>query len=122
VAVLCCVTAGAEPINWDRAEGGVSVVQGTAYSGCAVAGSIADVRARKVAILRAQANIVRSRHLLVSGVEHAKVNNQETGSSYSLKVVEESSDFLRQVVVVDEELAMISNVRNLCVLVVEQEH
>lgn len=72
VMLVCGVTTWAEPIDWRRAEGGIPFEQTIAFSGCAPAQSVADQKAFKVAILKAQANISRTRNIEVSGEEHLR--------------------------------------------------
>ena len=114
------IAARADPIDWRSAVNGVSVGQGRAYAGCALAHSVADLNARKIAVLRAMANLVRSRHALVSGSEHAVTGSHKENNSYSVSVVEESDDFVLPIDVVNEEMTVIENVTNLCVLVIEK--
>lgn len=119
IAMLCGVTAWAEPIDWRRAEGGVSFEQTIAFSGCAPVQSFADHKAYKVALLKAQANIVRTRNIEVSGEEHMTTGLQGN-VDYKRIVSETSSAFLDPLIVVNQEIIVIDNVRQLCLLVIER--
>ena len=118
VALICGVSAWAEPVDWIRAEGGIPFDQTIAYSGCSPATSLADQKAYKVALLRAQANIARSRNVMVSGEEHLAAG-QQGKTDYKMIVYETSSGFLNQLAVVNQEITKIDNVRQLCLLVIE---
>lgn len=123
VSIGCVTALGiasvlAESFNWENAENGVSIGQALAFPGCAPSTSITDQKARKVAILKAQARIARTRSITVSGEEHSKT--QQGGDNYKMTVVEVVSSYLRPVTVVREEITNIDGIQNLCVLVVEK--
>ena len=119
MAMICAVTAWAEPVDWLRAENGIPLEQSTAFAGCSPAESLADQKAYKVALLRAQANIARAKHVTVSGEEHITAG-QQGNVDYKMTVFEASSAFLGQLDVVDKEITEIDNVRQLCLLVIER--
>lgn len=116
--LMCCLSAGAEPFDWQGAESGVHYRQSVAFAGCAKAETLSDLRARKVAILKAQANITRTRFVAVSGEEHLATGGPGDGH-YRATVIETSASFMPQIMVVKEDVAFFENARHLCVLVAE---
>ena len=118
IVLISGMTAWAEPIDWLRAEGGVPFERAVAFSGCAPSGSLTDKQAYKVALLRAQANIARTKHVTVSGEEH--MTDQQGSASYNLTVFETTGDFLNPIMVVNQEITDIDNVQQLCLLVIER--
>lgn len=116
--MVCAVTAWAEPVDWLRAENGVPYGQATAFSGCSPAESLADLKAYKMALLRAQANAARAKHVTVSGEEHITAGQHEN-ADYKIKIFETSNAFLGQLDVAVQEITEIDNVRQLCLLVIE---
>ncbi len=104
--------------DWLNAEGGVLVGLTMGFSGCSPATSLSDQEARRKAILRAQANISRTKQLWVSGEEHVRTD-PDGNSRYDMTVAESTGAFLRPVTVVNEAVTNIENVPHLCVLVVE---
>lgn len=122
VMMLYGASAEAAQVDWMSAANGIATERGVAYSGCSQAVSATDSKARKVALMRAQANIARMRSTAVSGEERLSVNSGAGNvSRYSLSVVEESDDFILPLVVMEEELVVVDNVSNFCVLVIEQK-
>lgn len=120
-ALLCSVAAGAEARGLPHAERGIPIDQANAFSGCAPAASLADRKARNIALLRAQAALARAKHVTVSGEEHLATGRQIGSGRYSMVVSETSEVFLAPVIVVKEEIMQIDNVSQLCVLVAESK-
>ncbi|MGA8864886.1 MAG: hypothetical protein WB444_13875 [Gallionella sp.] len=104
--------------DWINAEGGIPVGLAMGFPGCYPATSLSDQEARRKAILRAQANISRTKQLWVSGEEHVRTD-PDGNSRYDMTLTESTGAFLRPVTVVDEAVTNIENVPHLCVLVVE---
>jgi len=122
VALLCAVAAGAEARGSPHAERGIPADQAGAFYGCAPAASLADRKARNIALLRAQAALARAKHVTVSGEEHLATGRQMGSGRYSMVVSETSEVFLAPVMVVKEEIMQIdNNVSQLCVLVAESQ-
>lgn len=125
VLLIGGITAGsfildiASCVDWVQSERGVPVGNTTAFSGCSPAASISDQLARKSAILRAQANIARTKQLAVSGEEHL-TTDQHGDTHYDMTVSESTGAFLHPVSVVNEEITKLDDVQYLCVLVVEK--
>ena len=117
--MMCAITAWAEPIDWLRAENGVPFEQSTAFSGCSLAESLADQKAYKLALLRAQANVARAKYVTVSGEEHITAG-QHGNDDYKMTLFEASSAVLGQLDVVAQELTEIDKARQLCLLVIER--
>lgn len=115
---IAVVTAG--PLDWWNANDGVAIDGATAYPGCAPAASASDQKARKTAILKAQARIARTRNIAVSGEEHGKTQQGE--DSYSVKIEETANAYLRPVAVIKELMTNIDGTPQLCVLVVEKRN
>lgn len=106
-------------VDWTQAEDGVSVDGEKAFSGCAPAGSLSDQLAHRAALLRAQANVARSKRLaVVSGEEHL-ATDRHGDTRYDMVISDASAAYLHPVKVVSEEIARLDNVSQLCVLVVE---
>jgi hypothetical protein len=112
---LASTAARAE--DWTVETRGVHVAQGLGFPGCAPAQSINDVKALKMAMLKAQANMVRSRNTTVSGSEETTTGTKK--EQYSLTVYESSESYLKPIMVIDKKLAVIDDVQQLCVLVIE---
>jgi hypothetical protein len=118
LALLCSPDAGAESVDWIRAERGIQFGGSIAFSGCAPAKSISDGGARKIARLRAQANLARSRSVSISGEEHMFTDRQDN-ARYDMAVSETTGAFLHPVTVVREIMTQSGTVSELCLLVVE---
>jgi dihydroxyacetone kinase len=116
--MFCAVTVWAESIDWLRAENGVPYEQSIAFSGCSPAGGLADQKAYKIALLRAQANVARAKQATISGEEHITAG-QHGSAGYKIKIFETSSAFLGQLDVLVQEIIEIDNMRQLCLLVIE---
>jgi hypothetical protein len=117
VSLMLCMSAGAETFDWLGAEAGVQYEQSNAFSGCAKAESVADQKARKVAILKAQANMSRARYITIAGEEH--LFGVRGNDRYGAKIVETTETFIAKLSVVKEEFTQIDNGLQLCVLVAE---
>lgn len=118
-AMLTAINASADTFDWVAAEDGVPFGQSIAFAGCAPATSIEDTTAWKIALLRAQARRARQGEIAVSGEEHIE---QIAGgeSRYRVEIMETASSFLPPPTVVRQEIAIIGQVSELCLLVVEQ--
>jgi hypothetical protein len=100
--------------DWIAAESGIRVGSTKAFAGCTPSSTEADENVQKIAILKAQANIARSRNIDVSGEEHI------SGDHYSNTISEISASTIHPLSVIEQELALIDGRLNLCVLVVEK--
>lgn len=119
LAIATCSMQVANSFDWTTAEAGIPVGLTMGYSGCSQANSLSDQSARSRAILRAQANISKTKQLSVSGEEQIKTD-QNGNSHYDMRVSESTGAYLHHVTVVNEEITNIDNVPHLCVLIVEK--
>jgi hypothetical protein len=112
------LTSKALPLGWVFSNESVRVGDAIAFPGCASAKTIDDSSALKLAVIRAQANLARWKNVTITGTEQSKSNNNE--SHYSLTVSETAEAYMRPVVIVDRQLAVIDETSQLCVLVTER--
>jgi hypothetical protein len=119
VAMSLSMHAWAETFDWRSAEKGIPFESTVAFSGCTPSASLSDQRAYKIALLRAQTNMTRTRNIEVSGEEHMATGLQGT-TEYKKTIVETAEDFIQPLVVVNQQLTVLDKVEYLCLLVVER--
>ena len=103
--------------DWTDATDGIKIKGQVAFPGCAKAGSGFDTKALRVATLRAQANKARAESKVVSGREQLQYGNNH--DQYGVTIYETSKAYMNKVSVIDSKIAMIDDVQQLCVLIVE---
>jgi hypothetical protein len=112
------ITSKASNLDWWLTDDKVLIGDSIAFPGCALSKSIDDPGAMKKAVIRAQANLVRSKKVSISGAEQSKSSGY--ANNYSLSVSETAEAYMKPTVVVEKKLVVIDDMSQLCVLVMER--